>query len=354
MDDLSYLIFVVNQVCYGVPTTAVQEIFFIPEITPLVEATTDILGIIDLRGEILPIVSLHQKLGQPIPPCQLTDSVIVLRWRQDCVGIVVNQVNEVQEITPEQLKTNFSENLASESNPNALVAGIASVDDTLITLLNPQRLLSGLRLSEWVATAEPLLSSTNGHSANATIAGRQAEDWYAHLSIEARQTLQARSRNLRSTTNNQNAEGFLPLAVMGLADEYFGIPLDMVDEFTDIRKLTPIPCCPSHILGNMNLRGEIVTVIDISQILNLVSHPDGERQKAIVVRINELSVGIAVDDIFDVAYVDPGQISAIPVAIHSVHDEYLQGVSAYQEKMMSIINLPKVVMADSLVVNEEI
>lgn len=354
MDDLSYLIFVVDQVCYGVPTTAVQEIFFIPEITPLVEVATDILGIIDLRGEILPIVSLHQKLGQPIPPCKLTDSVIVLRLQHDRVGIVVNQVNEVQEIEPEQLKTNFSDNLASESNPNALVSGIASVEDTLITLLNPQRLLSGLRIAELITAAEPLLSGMNGHGANATIAGRLAEDWYAHLSVEARQILQARSRNLRAATSSQNSDGLLPLAVMGLADEYFGIPLDMVDEFTDIRKLTPIPCCPSHILGNMNLRGEIVTVIDISQILNLVSHPNEERQKAIVVRINELSVGIAVDDIFDVAYVDSSQISAIPVAIHSVHDEYLQGVSAYQEKMMSIINLPKVIMADSLVVNEEI
>ncbi|HEY9662992.1 MAG TPA: chemotaxis protein CheW, partial [Allocoleopsis sp.] len=77
-------------------------------------------------------------------------------------------------------------------------------------------------------------------------------------------------------------------------------------------------------------------------------------RKAIIVRQEQLVAGITVDEIFDVTYVHPSQLNAAPVAVHSVSDEYLQGVASYQEKMMSVINLPKVLHSGALVVNEEV
>ena len=54
-------------------------------------------------------------------------------------------------------------------------------------------------------------------------------------------------------------------------------------EFTNITRVTPIPCTPPHIVGNLNLRGEILTLIDLSNFLQLNTALVNQRQKAMVV-----------------------------------------------------------------------
>jgi purine-binding chemotaxis protein CheW len=141
---------------------------------------------------------------------------------------------------------------------------------------------------------------------------------------------------------------------VGLGGEYFGFGLETVYEFTEIHKITPIPCCPPHIVGNINLRGEIVTLININNVVDLPMKAVRSQPQAVVVRLDQRVAGIAVDDIFDVTYIHPSQVSAAPVALHSAKDEYLQGVAPYQDKMMSIINLSKLLTSEVLIVNEEV
>ncbi|HEY9619502.1 MAG TPA: chemotaxis protein CheW [Crinalium sp.] len=362
MNHLSYLIFELGQSRYGVATSDVQELFFLPDVTPIPEAPVCVSGVINLRGDILPIIDLPQCLGLQSSPYQITHSVIVLQWQNQRVGIVVDQVYDVQAIAPEQLQPVFYEPL--ETGTHRLITGIAFIDTTLVTLLNSEGLV---QLNTLLPQPNWNTSSNGIHNAhangNGNGLGRMAignlpknppkMDMFAHLSPEERQILCERSSNLRQVSETHDSAG-IPLVVMGLRGEYFGLGLDIVHEFTDIRKLTPVPCCPSHILGNMNLRGEIVTVIDISQSINLTGDTANSTQKAIVVRLDELTAGIAVDEIFDVIQLNPTQISTAPVATRSAGDDYLQGVAAYRDRLMSIINLPKLLASDALVVNEEI
>ena len=64
----------------------------------------------------------------------------------------------------------------------------------------------------------------------------------------------------KATLEEQGA--LLGLAVVELGDELFGVELAAVQEFCEIVQLTPIPCCPPHILGAISLRGDLVTLID--------------------------------------------------------------------------------------------
>jgi purine-binding chemotaxis protein CheW len=406
-----YLIFKLEHCKYGIPASVVQELFFLPEITPVVEAPLSVLGVINLRGEIIPIVNLHHQLGQNFPPLQLTDSIVILQSEHQRLGIVINQVLEVEKITATQIQTAAIYGKKQEY----LSIGIVTIAEDLVTLLNPNPILQSLLNPSEISLVETDLShaesnlktnsslnsnseshpNSNSHgdadvnfslnfnersngeidsqfnqnSDNAKTQPQPAHqlpaevvdrktlltNLYSHLSLEEQQILKTRSENLRvSIVDSQDSTGQIALAVIGLESEYFGFGLEVIHEFTDIDKITPIPCCPPHIIGNINLRGEIVTLVDISHIINLSSSTQKTREKAIVVRHDEIVAGIIVDDIFDVLYLDAKQISNAPVAMHSAHDEYLQGVAPYRDKMMSIINLPKILTTDTLVVNEEV
>ena len=148
--------------------------------------------------------------------------------------------------------------------------------------------------------------------------------------------------------------GLTPLAVIGLNGEYFGFELELVREFTDLRKITPIPCTPAHIIGNMNLRGEIITIIDIRNLLNLSANASSTNSKAMVIHVDDLIAGVTVDEVFDVMYLQPSEMRPIPAAVHSSNDEYLRGTAPYREKMMSILDMSKIITKGELIVNEEI
>ncbi|MBG1259194.1 chemotaxis protein CheW [Nostoc commune] len=68
------------------PATAVQELFFLPEVTAIAVTSGTILGVINLRGKFLPVMDLYRRLEQACPPFQLTDSMIVLEWQTQRAG----------------------------------------------------------------------------------------------------------------------------------------------------------------------------------------------------------------------------------------------------------------------------
>jgi len=178
--------------------------------------------------------------------------------------------------------------------------------------------------------------------------------YYPHDNPQEKAIFRERAENLRRQAESSDFTGLIPLAIFGLNDEYFGLDLEIVQEFTNIRNFTQIPCCPNHIVGNMNLRGEIVTLVDIRQALNLSFGIDNTTSKAIVIRIKDTIAAIPVDEVFDVMYLPPSDLTPVPVAVHSAHNEYLRGNAPYLEKMLTVLDIPQLLSKHSLVVDEEI
>jgi len=361
MNDQSYLIFNLNHSRYGIPATSVQELFFLPEVTAIAESPRAILGVINLRGKFLPVMDLYYRLEQVCPPFQLSDSMIVLEWETQRIGIVVGQVDSVQAIAADQITANLY-GQSKASLQDGLVTGIANVEEGIVTLLNPELLLQHALIQ---TTLNPNSDFNNGlvndalkHPSDSAL----NQGLYDHFDSQERQVFQERTETLRCSIDDEDSASLLPLAVVGLGGEYFGFGLETVHEFTEIHKITPIPCCPPHIVGNINLRGEIVTLININDVvdlpMNAVRSPTAGRSpsqpQAVVVRLDQRVAGIAVDDIFDVTYIHPSQMTTAPIALHSTKDDYLQGVAPYRDRMMSIINLSKLLTSEVLVVNEEV
>lgn len=351
MEKHPYLSFTLNNTLYGLDALVVEEIFSLPELTPIPEAPRDIVGIVNVRGEILPVMDLNLRFGYHNHDYHLSDSVVVLRCEDSRVGLIVNQVHEVQRFDSEQITHELSHGrgLAGPVR-RKFVNGIARTEQDLVVLLNAANLIQYVETQDLPEHEE---EEEAFHSPEEE--GLNAERVFCpNATPEERKVFQERAENLRHSVQEEEKQGFKPLAIMVLNEEFFGIDLNIVREFTRIHNVTPVPCSPPHIIGNMNLRGEILTLVDLCGLFNLPEVDWDEDSYAIVVEVEDIVVGVAVASVYDVMFLDPTEITTVPTAIHSIDDEFLQGAAPYQEKMMSILDLPRILLSSGLVVDQAI
>ncbi len=354
--QLPYLIFSLNHSHYGIEAIAVEEIFYLPELTPLTEAPKEIAGLLNLRGKIIPVIDLKVRLGYRRRNYSLNDTVIVVGHRHKHMGLIVDGVHEVQSISGVTTTAELAYLPASSiDRPNpqnppqtALVSGVVQVNDALVLLLDLDRLIEG-----WQPDDTTLQFPSNRLETEDSAVPEFIE-FADRFAAEERKIFRHRAKNLKVSSQTQELGTLMSLAVVELGSEYFGIDLHSVREFTDVRQITPIPCTPRYIIGNMNLRGEIVTLVAIRGLLNLPLKEFACVSKAIVVEEDNLVAGITVDEVFDVVHLHPHEIVPMPTIGHLGSDEYLKGTAFYQERAIGILDVAKILTKGELSVDEEV
>ncbi|MBS4099526.1 MAG: chemotaxis protein CheW [Sulfuricella sp.] len=332
MASSSYLLFSLHGVCYAVDARRVREIFWLPELTPVEEAPPYIAGIVNLRGKIEPVMNLDVRFGHTPRRYQLTDSVILLEIEGLSSGIIVNEVHDVIDIPSAAIEPppHYEDDTAGHAH---FIMGEAKAGDEIVMLLDTGSLIHA-----------PVLSAAPAPAA-------EPAEFCPQATPAEREIFLSRARNRMLSAQAPDSAAQTPFAVVGLGGEYFGIGLDMVREFSRLRQITPVPCCPPHIAGNMNLRGDILTLVDISPALKIPLQ--GTAAQVVVAQADSLRVGVPVAEVFDVIYLHPADIAPAPAASDKVNDEYCKGVAHYGEKMVSIIDLHKILTQGGLEVVEE-
>lgn len=334
MHHRSYLLFTLDDACYGLAAEDVQEIFLLPALTSVPESGPEVAGILNLRGQLMTTLNLKAFLGHPKQPNTAAQAVILAQCGTQQLGLVVDNVQNVEMITATNISTALETPYLSNTE-NPLTAGIANHENEVIVLLN----------------LEPLGQS--GQIVPFPMTEGRGNRFMAQFGLEDQQLLQARAAGLAQLSDYENDSDLTALAVVGLNGEHFGLQLETVYEFTEVPQITPVPCCPPHIVGNMNLRGEILTLVDIRCFLNL-SSAASKPQKAVVMRSGSLVAGVVIDDVFDVVYLQTSDVASAPTAIHSNSNQYLRGVACHGDSMMSLLDLPKLLAQGELVVDQPV
>lgn len=364
MNTLDFLTFRLRQLQYGIPVSYVREIFPLPEINPVPEAPGDIIGLLNWRGKVLPIMHLERRLGHSLAPCRVSDRVIVIEWQGLQVGVIVDQVEDVLSLEEHLIDHDLAYGRENHTN-TAFLAGVARLETKMLLLINPDaliRLADEVAILIWesqlqaqaaeaaIAQNTSLQSSTDSHTA-AEVEPAIANFYTLYCpdaTVADRAIFQRRAEELRQSHEDDRRAETTPIAVLGLGGEYFGLKLDAVREFVDLPKVSPIPCCPPHILGNLNLRGEVVTLIDIKATLNLKAE-QCDQPKVVIAQVGEVVAGITIDDVWDILYINEENLLN---SSGSEANPWIQGVTPYQNKMVSILNLPGLFQSDTLSVNE--
>ena len=351
MQTASYLVLSLHKLLYAIETSIVREIFFLPELTPLEEAPEYIAGVVNLRGNIVPVMDLDVRLGHDQQRYRLSDKVIVLHLAEDNldIGIIVNDVHDVKDIPQDQIEQAHFRNRKKDVRFH-VITNEAKVDDHIIMLINHNHLVRFAEDMEELAD----LSSGNAQDKISQRSTKKRMTFCPDATDEERRVFQERANNIRVSVESKEMTGLIPLAVISLDTEYFGIDLDLVREFSELSNITPVPCTPDYIVGDINLRGDILTLLDIRGMLKLYSARNEETEKVMVVRLGNLTIGIMVDGVYDVVHLDPSELSIVPTAVKATSDEFVKGTVVREGKMISIIDLIKIVSREELVIDEEV
>ncbi|TPV59064.1 chemotaxis protein CheW [Aestuariibacter sp. GS-14] len=138
-DSKEYLTFMLGEEQYGLAIIQVKEIRGYEPVTKIANAPSFIKGVINLRGDIVPIVDLRVKFKVSEATYNEFTIVIMLNVKDRIVGIVVDSVSDVINVTEDEVHPPPEFGVAFDSR---YLDGLASVDDGLVILVNIERLIT--------------------------------------------------------------------------------------------------------------------------------------------------------------------------------------------------------------------
>jgi len=133
------------------------------------------------------------------------------------------------------------------------------------------------------------------------------------------------------------------LVVFKIGEEEFGVDISQVREIVRLIEVTYMPKAPAFIEGVVNLRGQIVAVIDLAKRLGIPSRPRGDTTRIIVIEIGENTVGMIVDSVSEVLRISSENIEEVPGLIETeVPEHYIRGVGKLKDRLLVLLDLSRV------------
>jgi len=127
-------------------------------------------------------------------------------------------------------------------------------------------------------------------------------------------------------------------ATFFLSGMFFGVEVLNVQEVIRYQEMTRVPKAPAMIRGLINLRGQIVTAIDLRRRLELPARPEGELPMNVVVRSEDGAVSLLVDEIGDVVEIEDHAFEPTPETLKGVARELIRGVYKLKERLLLILD----------------
>jgi purine-binding chemotaxis protein CheW len=124
---------------------------------------------------------------------------------------------------------------------------------------------------------------------------------------------------------------------------FFGVEVLKVQEVIRYQAMTHVPLAPQEIQGLINLRGQIVTALDLRRRLTLAARPQDALPMNVVVRTDDGAVSLLVDEIGDVVEVSEEQFEQPPETIAGVARELIRGVYKLRERLLLILDTEKTI-----------
>jgi purine-binding chemotaxis protein CheW len=136
-------------------------------------------------------------------------------------------------------------------------------------------------------------------------------------------------------------DAVIQLVTFRLMDESYGINVMKVQEVLRVSEIAPVPGAPSFVLGIINLRGNVVTVIDTRSRFGLPPHEVDDASRIIIIESEKQVVGILVDSVAEVVELRETEIDAAPNIGSEESSRYIQGVVTQENRLLILVDLNK-------------
>ncbi len=128
-----------------------------------------------------------------------------------------------------------------------------------------------------------------------------------------------------------------------LADNWYAVDVLHVQEIIRSQEMTPVPLASPVVSGLINLRGQLVTALDLRRRLNLPPREAGAEPMNVVIRASEGPMSLLVDEIGDVLAIDSGDLEAPPETVRADLRELLTSVARLDGRLLLLLKLESVI-----------
>lgn len=141
----------------------------------------------------------------------------------------------------------------------------------------------------------------------------------------------------------------IQVVIFRLGREEFGVRIDQVKEIIEMTHITRMPKAPSFIEGVINLRGQVIAVVDLARRFDLPASEYGEETRIVVVNVDDNIVGMIVDFVPEVMRISVEDIGHIPTLIENrIDTRYIEGIGKLDDRLFVLLNLSKVLSPEEM------
>lgn len=303
IDLRQFVTFVVGNDVFAVDMAPVQEIIRVPDVVRVPLAPPSLEGLANLRGRVLPIISLRRLFGFEERAADDASRAVVIDQGQP-LGFVVDRVASVIGVDPRQIDDVGA--LASTIDTE-LVSGV--LKDTgghpMIMVLDFARLIER---EFGGAAAQAVARGRTGHAdSNADANAEPNADSKAESRVEAGNEAESDAERLPAGGDE------LQLVSFEVAGQEYAITIEHVQEIVQLpRKIVAVPHAEAHVLGLMTLRNRLLPLLSLRHMFGLPVRDPDEDSRIVVVTQGGASVGVVMDRVNAVLRIARADVDAVP------------------------------------------
>jgi purine-binding chemotaxis protein CheW len=151
-----------------------------------------------------------------------------------------------------------------------------------------------------------------------------------------------------NTVNLQSEEGFthndgIQVVAFRLGKEEYAVDILHVQEIVRLLSITRVPRSARHIEGVVNLRGNIVPIINLHKRFNIASAGEEEDKRIVVFQYDDLKAGIIVDEVSEVLALNNNEIEETDKVYSSMSSDFIKGIARVDDRLFLLLDLQKII-----------
>lgn len=286
--------FKLNQEQFAIDIQNVREIVTNLQITHLPAAPPTVMGTIYLRQQVIPVLNLKQRLKMKNIIYEPHCPIIIL---QNGRGVLVDEMMAVIRIHETQIEESM------DTAVQEVKGEVIKMTDTLISLLDPKKIIDADEVLELVETVDDETTP---------------------------------SRQQKQALTVEQFVGF------SIQDDVFAIRVKEVQEINKLVSIRYVPRAPRFVEGVINLRGQIIPVLNLRERFDLETIEYDKHTRIIVTNLNQRRVGLIVDAIVGVLRIATSEIKDPPSDVVGHHLQFIEGFVEIDQNPIVILDLSQV------------
>lgn len=325
MENKSCVLLSIKNMSYVIDVINIMEILELPALRHAVGLPPYIAGFVNVRGEIMVALDLKACFGDSSRHYALKDHLIVIEGENYSFCLVSPEITDLVQVERSQI---ISEALLNDIAPLVpFVSNVAKHDEKIVFFIDPLLLEKHL-----LKTSPEVFKSSSEWEENKVSILSENED--------EQKIFEERALSLtEKVISPRSADQLTFLMIILLNQEYYAV--DTMREFCPIQDFSSVPWAPPCVFGLFNLRGHVLPLVDIKHILQGQRNEIKTTSKALIVNFEDTSLGILVDDVVNLVFVNQSDYRAVPLSVKVISQAFVKSTVKYEKEVIPVLDIMK-------------